>query len=76
MNQSFQMKCFFSPKLQVYGNVYDIIEAYNKYINKYLESNREEYEIKLDEYRKIDEGKWKKNIKMKVRLPIHQFLHQ
>ena len=43
-----------SGKLNIKGNVYDIIEAYMNYKNKHLKTFKQEFENKTDDYRDED----------------------
>ena len=66
-----------SEKLNVKGNVYDIIEAYMKYKNEHLKIIKEEYEKKFNDYWDIDEEKMNNYINKKIGdFPIHKLLQE
>ena len=51
-----------SRELNVERNVYDNIEAYMKYENNPLKTSKEEYEMKIDDYKKTNEEGMEKKI--------------
>ena len=62
-----------SEKLNVKGNVYDIIEPYMKYKNHHLKIIKEEYESKFNDYRDIDEEEMNNYVNKNLgEIPIHQ----
>ena len=66
-----------SEKLNVKGNVYDIIEAYMIYKNKHLKNFEEEYENQFNDYRGKNLEEKQNYISEKLgELPIHQLLRQ
>ena len=66
-----------SEELDVTGIIYDIIEAYLNYKNKYFTIYEKEYENKFNDYRDEDEEEKEIYINQKLsKLPIHQLLKQ
>ena len=66
-----------SQKLNVKGNVYEIIEAYMKYKNHHLKIIKEVYESKFNEYRDIDKEEMNNYINKRLgEFPIHKLLQE
>ena len=66
-----------SEELNVKGNIYDIIEAYLNYKNKYFKMYEKEYESQFNDYRDHDEEVKEKYIKENLsKIPIHQLIKQ
>ena len=64
-----------SAELIVKGSIYDIIEAYLEYKNKYLKIYEKEYENQFNDYRHEDEEVKEKFINEKLsEIPIHQLI--
>ena len=58
------------------GSIYDNIEAYLEYKNKYLKIYEKEYENKLIDYRDEEEEKGTYINEKLGQLPIHQLIKQ
>ena len=66
-----------SGKLNVKGNVYDIVEAYMNYKNKHFKIFEKEYESNFDHYRDENLEEKESFINNKLgKLPIHKVLQQ
>ena len=65
-----------SEQLNVEGKIYDIIEAYLNYKNKYLELFEKEYESQLNDYGDIDEEEKNIHNAKLSKLSIHQLIKQ
>ena len=66
-----------NKELAVKGNVYDTIEAYIEYKNKYFKIFEKEYESQFNDYRDENVDEKEKYINEKLRqLPIHRLIKQ
>ena len=66
-----------SEELNVKGNIYDNIEAYLNFKNKYFKIFEKEYENQFSDYRHQDEEEKEKYINEKLsKLPIHRLIKQ
>ena len=64
-----------SKELNVDGNIYDILEKYFKFLNKYEKHCAKEFDLKYNDYRDIDQKEKEKYVNKKLNmLPIHKEL--